>query len=138
MSFNISHAFMTFFGVLLLALIVRSQDYSMEEDLKKLIARRKGLDIVREVISDFDNNLGRIARKACLLRLPGFGCDFPGFVPSIKDRSIFGEDTTVNKKRSYSDCEFKVGNPEGCLGKLVDGERKDNDHWGDPNGPGKK
>ncbi|XP_054716005.1 uncharacterized protein LOC129225578 isoform X2 [Uloborus diversus] len=115
MSFNISHAFMTFFGVLLLALIVRSQDYSMEEDLKKLIARRKGLDIVREVISDFDNNLGRIAKRTCHYNAGmSHNCDYKQVASDLNDEDIWHE---VGKKRRDFERSFKEA-PSG-IGTLL-------------------
>ncbi|CAL1262146.1 unnamed protein product [Larinioides sclopetarius] len=79
-----------------------------------------------------------LCKRSCILRLPGMDCDYGGVTGNIKDHSFWVGDDSPGKKRSYQySCDFKVGNPEGCLGKLVDGDKKDNSHWGDPDGPGR-
>ncbi|GIY61450.1 uncharacterized protein CEXT_295961 [Caerostris extrusa] len=111
----------------------------LEENVKELLARRKSLDYVRQLVEDMDNQLNRLHKRSCFLRLPGMDCDYGGIPGSNKDQSFWVGDDSPGKKRSYQySCDFKVGNPEGCLGKLVDGDKKDNSHWGDPDGPGKK
>ncbi|GFU48988.1 uncharacterized protein NPIL_125981 [Nephila pilipes] len=139
MSSDNYHTYFTIFGILLLATIIRSQDLGLEENVKELLARRKSLDYVKQLVEDMDNQLNRLHKRSCVLRLPGMDCDYGGLTGNAKDESFWVGDDSPGKKRSYQySCDFKVGNPEGCLGKLVDGDKKDNSHWGDPDGPGKK
>ncbi|KAG8189529.1 hypothetical protein JTE90_008489 [Oedothorax gibbosus] len=76
--------------------------------------------------------------------MPGLDCSSYALEDRVKDLLV-----ASSKKRSFRShqqllqqplysCDFKVGNPEGCLGKLIEGDNKDNTHWGDPDGPGKK
>ncbi|KAF8770479.1 hypothetical protein HNY73_018003 [Argiope bruennichi] len=210
MSTDSFHTYLTIFGILLMATIVRSQDLGLEENVKDILARRKNLDYVRQLVEDMDNQLNRLqkrtcyvnagmsdscdyktlvkdlnneltwsagetpgkrkrnggeamkethseigrflrsmrksnllscslSKRSCILRLPGMDCDYGGVTGNAKDHSFWVGDDSPGKKRSYQySCDFKVGNPEGCLGKLVDGDKKDNSHWGDPDGPGRK
>lgn len=68
-------------------------------------------------------------------------CDYGSIAGHIKDQSMWGHEDSPGKKRraklDFADC-YKVGNPEGCLGKVIDDNKKDISHWGNPDGPGKK
>lgn len=73
------------------------------------------------------------------MRLPGVECELGDLIGVSKNQIYWdGDDSSGKKRRAQYSCEFKVGNPEGCLGKLVDNDKKDNSHWGNPDGPGKK
>lgn len=65
-------------------------------------------------------------------------CDYGDFTGNAKDQSMWGNEDSPGKKRRSSNICYKIGNPEGCLGKVIDENQKDSSHWGNPDSPGKK
>ncbi|KFM69182.1 hypothetical protein X975_18249, partial [Stegodyphus mimosarum] len=129
---------LSLFGILLLAMIARAQDYGLEENVKELVARRKSLEFMKQLVEDIDDQLNRLHKRSCTIQLPGVECVYEDQAKKAKDKEVWLKDDSPGKKRSYYSCGFKVGNPEGCLGKLADGDNKDTSHWEDPDSPGKK
>lgn len=78
------------------------------------------------------------SKRSCYLRLPGMDCDYGDFTGNAKDQSMWGNEDSPGKKRRSSNICYKIGNPEGCLGKVIDENQKDSSHWGNPDSPGKK
>ncbi|XP_015904287.1 uncharacterized protein [Parasteatoda tepidariorum] len=128
-------SYFIFLGVILMvATIAQCEDYGLEDNVKELLARRKNLDYVRQLVEDMGNQLNKLHKRACILRIPGVECELGDLIGA---QSYWNDSPGKNRRSQYS-CEFKVGNPEGCLGKMVEDDKKDNSHWGNPDGPGKK
>ncbi|XP_035214243.1 uncharacterized protein LOC118188019 isoform X3 [Stegodyphus dumicola] len=51
---------LTLFGILLLAMVARAQDYGLEENVKELVARRKSLEFMKQLVEDIDDQLNRL------------------------------------------------------------------------------
>lgn len=137
MTFNSSYRFLALCVLVVIVVKVAAQDFNIEENIKDLLARRKNMEFMRQLIEDMDNQLTRLHKRSCYLRLPGMDCDYGDIAGNIKDQSMWGHEDSPGKKRRSNIC-YKMGNPEGCLGKVIDDNKKDTSHWGNPDSPGKK
>ncbi|GBM30168.1 hypothetical protein AVEN_134212-1 [Araneus ventricosus] len=100
MSTDSYHTYLTIFGILLMATIVRSQDLGLEENVKDILARRKNLDYVRQLVEDMDNQLNRLQKRTCYVNAGmSDSCDYKTLVKDLNNELTWSAGETPGKRK---------------------------------------
>ncbi|GFU48990.1 RNase H domain-containing protein [Nephila pilipes] len=100
MSSDNYHTYFTIFGILLLATIIRSQDLGLEENVKELLARRKSLDYVKQLVEDMDNQLNRLQKRTCYVNAGmSDSCDYKALVKDLNNEVSWSAGETPGKRK---------------------------------------
>ncbi|XP_055953018.1 uncharacterized protein LOC129988774 isoform X2 [Argiope bruennichi] len=100
MSTDSFHTYLTIFGILLMATIVRSQDLGLEENVKDILARRKNLDYVRQLVEDMDNQLNRLQKRTCYVNAGmSDSCDYKTLVKDLNNELTWSAGETPGKRK---------------------------------------
>nr|XP_042897243.1 uncharacterized protein LOC107436961 isoform X2 [Parasteatoda tepidariorum] len=109
-------SYFIFLGVILMvATIAQCEDYGLEDNVKELLARRKNLDYVRQLVEDMGNQLNKLQKRNCAFNA-GMNdeCSINNMNKDLaNDMHWLGNDLPGKRKRaqnpSYKDGQSDIG-----------------------------
>ncbi|XP_022240750.1 uncharacterized protein LOC111085612 [Limulus polyphemus] len=102
---------MLFLGGLVVATVAfATVDYEFEKSLKDILAQRKGLSYMKNMIHDLDSRLENLQKRTCFLNAGmSHSCDYRDLVSAVDEQKFWAsENSPGRRRRSVSSLTFNT------------------------------
>ncbi|XP_076373148.1 uncharacterized protein LOC143257990 [Tachypleus tridentatus] len=90
-----------FWSELLVAtLVFATADYEFEESLKDILAQRKGLSNIKNMIHDMESRLNNLQKRTCFLNAGmSLSCDYKDLVSALDEQKFWASEYSPGRRR---------------------------------------
>ncbi|XP_076304325.1 uncharacterized protein LOC143222153 [Tachypleus tridentatus] len=104
-------------GLIVATLAFETTDYEFEKSLKGIIARRKSLSYIKNMLRDLDARLEKLQKRTCFLNAGmSHSCDYKDLVSAVDEQKFWSSEHSPGKRRgSISSDVPKPGSPSRLM-----------------------
>ncbi|KAL1430433.1 hypothetical protein MTO96_014882 [Rhipicephalus appendiculatus] len=127
------------------AMVTTNADYTVD-DIRQIVNRRKGLEIIREIVDDLHRQLTTLHKRSECgpALLPGQDCGVGNIAGSGQDHDFINGDVLPGRRRRRStkeakrSCHIDAGLNRGCDYKDIMDAVEENKFWKSRDSPGRR